>query len=84
MNMIEARIAGIPCLVEVKHYAARVPGRYSGPPERCCPDEPEEIKFAVHDRRGRPAPWLARKMIDDDRAELERLISEDMKRPDDY
>jgi hypothetical protein len=77
--MIEARIAGIPCLIEVTHYAARVPGRYSGPPERCCPDEPEEVEFEVRDRRGRPAPWLARKMDEDDRAEVERLIAQDMK-----
>jgi hypothetical protein len=82
--MIEARIAGIPCLVEVTYYAPALPGRYSGPPESCYPDEPEEICFEVRDRRGRPAPWLERKMTDDDRAEVERLISADMKRPDDY
>jgi hypothetical protein len=84
MTMIEVRIAGIPCLIEVTHYAARVPGRYSGPPEHCYPDEPEEICFEVHDRRGRPAPWLERKVTEYDRAEVERLISADMKRHNDY
>jgi hypothetical protein len=69
----------------VTHYAPALPGRYSGPPENCYPDDPEEIDFEVRDLRGRPAPWLARKMTDDDREGIERLISEDMNQPtDDY
>jgi hypothetical protein len=77
--MIEARIAGIPCLIELTHYAARVPARLGGAPENCHPEEPEEIEFTVCDRRGRPAPWLERKMDNDDRREIERLIAQDMK-----
>jgi hypothetical protein len=79
--MIEARISGIPCLIEVTHYAAAVPGRLWGAPENCYPDEPEEIEFEVCDRRGRSAPWLERKMTKDDRLEIERLICENIKRP---
>ncbi len=79
--MIEARIHGIPCLIDVTHYAASLPGRYSGPPESCYPDDPEEIDFTVYDQRGRPAPWLERKMNDDDRARIETLIREHMQEP---
>jgi len=81
MPMIEAHIHGIPCLIEVTHYAPRLPGRYSGPPESCYPDDPEEIDFTVCDRRGRPAPWLERKMTQADRDEIETLISHEMRQP---
>jgi hypothetical protein len=73
--MIEARIAGIPCLIEVTHYRPFMPGRTWSTPENCYPDELEEIDFEVRDQRGRPAPWLERKMTERDRAEIERVIS---------
>lgn len=76
--MIEACIQGIPCLIDVTHYAPATPGRLWGPPENCYPDEPEEIDFTVCDRRGRPAPWLERKMTVRDRERIEALVSEHM------
>lgn len=64
---VSVRIAGIPALVDVVYYLS-VPGSYSR-------DEVsdwdyygyEELDYVVCDRRGRPAPWLERKMSDDDR-----------------
>lgn len=72
--MLEARIAGIPCLLEVTHYLPRIPGRYSGPPESCYPDEGAEVEFVVLDRRGRPAPWLERKLTASARDTLESQV----------
>ena len=34
------------------------------------PPEPAEVEFTVLDRRGRPAPWLAKKMS---QADVERI-----------
>jgi hypothetical protein len=62
--LIETRVQGIPCIAEVLYYK---PARYylSGPPEHCY-DEPSEFEFRLRDRRGRLAPWLDRKMTEDD------------------
>ncbi len=63
---IQTRIAGIPCIAQVTHYMAGDPGRVSGPPEHCYPPDPGELDWIILDRRGRPAPWLERKMTDQD------------------
>lgn len=62
--MFETRVQGIPCIAEVLYYK---PARYylSGPPEYCY-DEGAEFEFRLRDRRGRLAPWLVRKMTEDD------------------
>lgn len=33
-----------------------------------------EVEFDVYGRTGYPAPWLERKMTDEDRSRIERLI----------
>jgi hypothetical protein len=72
--MIAARIARIPCLIDVTH-AIDVPGSFDF---NAGSDWDylgyRECEFTVCDRRGRPAPWLERKMTQDDRDEIERLI----------
>jgi hypothetical protein len=69
--MIETRISGIPCLIEVtvfSHYAGRdtwgSDWDYNGG---------TEVEFEVCDRRGRPAPWLERKMTNKD---YDRIVGE--------
>lgn len=61
--MIEfnSRVAGIPCIIRILHAEPFRAGFFSGPPERCYPDEGGLIVWEVLDRRGRPAPWLERK-----------------------
>jgi len=73
--MIEARVAGIPCLIEVVsvRVVAPDPGADSDWDHRGY----SEVEFEVCDRRGRPAPWLERKMTDADRQEIETLILEE-------
>ena len=70
---IETRIAGIPCLVEANVYVQH--GSYS---RNAASDwdyygwvDVEDL--VVLDRRGRPAPWLERKLTDKD---IERIEGE--------
>jgi hypothetical protein len=85
MTTVEARISGIPCLIEVTHYLkVRGSGSWNAPSDMDYHGY-EEINFEVCDRRGRQAPWLERKMTKDDIREIERLICEAMQEArDDY
>lgn len=76
MLCIEATIQGIPCLIKVTSFTPERPGRYCGPPEDCFPEEPAEFSYDVLDRRGRPAPWLERKMADADHERIGELVLE--------
>lgn len=64
--MIDSRIAGIPCLIDVTSYD-RLEGSYS---RNAASDQDYygwvNVEFQVCDRNGRPAPWLERKMTDQD------------------
>jgi hypothetical protein len=71
--MIDTQIAGIPCKVKCTYYEPEDPGRSWGPPEDCWPPEPAVVDFTVLDRRGRPAPWLERKLQAED---IERIECE--------
>lgn len=70
---METRIAGIPCKVRVTHCFVQKPLG-----TRCDSDLDcygyTDIEFAVLDRKGYPAPWLEKKMSDDDRVRIEELI----------
>lgn len=70
MTEFEHRIAGIPCLIRILHAEPFRAGFFSGPPERCYPDEGGLIVWEVLDRKGRRAPWLERKA---DEKEMRRI-----------
>lgn len=76
MQCIEATVQGIPCLIKVTHFSPGSPGRYYGPAEACYPAEDPEFNYDILDRRGRPAPWLERKVTDTDRERIGELILE--------
>jgi hypothetical protein len=73
---IETRVAGIPCLIGVVEYFS-VAGSYS---QNAASDWDyygyTESDWEVCDRRGRPAPWLARKLTDKITREIESEIAE--------
>lgn len=73
-----SHIAGIPCQIEVTHFVVQPP---LGP--NCDSDWDcygyTEIEFEVLDRRGRSAPWLARKMTPQDVERIEAEITEQHK-----
>jgi hypothetical protein len=77
-ELVEAKIAGIPCLVELTGYSPYRCNRI-GHPDNWLPDDPEEIEFEVFDRRGNPAPWLERKMTPDDISNIEELLLKGLK-----
>jgi len=65
--IIRTRVAGIPCQAALTYYSPGVPMRITGSGfGDADPPEPDEIEFDILDRRGRPAPWLERKMTDSD------------------
>lgn len=66
----EIMVCGIPALACDIRYTHGESPCYS---EYCpSPGAPEEVEFTVCDRRGRPAPWLQRK-LDADKAEDENV-----------
>lgn len=73
-------VCGIPCIVRVTHWEAYDPGCRSGPPERCYPAEGGEGEWEILDRRGRPAPWLERKLTGDDRERIDTEVFNHMEK----
>jgi hypothetical protein len=73
---IETRVAGIPCIVGVTHYES-VSGSYD---YNAASDWDyhgySEAEWEVCDRRGRPAPWLAKKLSSSDESRIEEEIAE--------
>lgn len=73
---IDARVAGIPCLIGVIEYS-EIKGSHSyNAPSDMDYYGYTEVEFEVLDRRGRPAAWLERKLDNNQREEIEYLISE--------
>lgn len=67
---VESRVAGIPCLIGITDYAA--PDRSaSGSTDFCGYSE-----WVVLDTRGRPAPWLERKLTAQVKASVESSLNE--------
>ena len=63
-------VAGIPCGIVVTSYTAGHLGKW-GHPENQEPDYPPEAEFMVLDRKGYAADWLARKLTNSDREDIE-------------
>jgi hypothetical protein len=74
--IIETRIAGIPCLVEADVYGSKGSYSYNAPSDWDYYGYVEIGELTVMDRRGRPAPWLERKLTN---KEIERIESELMR-----
>lgn len=74
-TLIKTRISGIPCTIDV------LTARYTKPDRSTWASDLDyyggwEIEFEVCDRKGRPAPWLAKKLTDNDIARIEEEIKE--------
>ena len=77
LTKIESRVAGIPCIICVTHFES-VSGNSSADSDWDYHGYTES-KFEVCDRRGRPAPWLSRKMTSADESRIESEIAEYIK-----
>ena len=85
MHEFETRVCGIPCIVRVTSWEAYVPAQVSGPPEYCYPAEGGCGDWEILDSRGRPAPWLEKKMTGAERQEVDAFLFEKMENcRDDY
>jgi len=77
---IETTVAGIPAIIRVLDWEPYTPAYISGPPEHCYPSEGGYGSWEVLDRRGRPAPWLERKITDRERQRIDDVVFEAMER----
>jgi len=69
---IETRVAGIPCIIGVEEYQ-------EGSGDKWCDSDMDYYGYSewvVCDRRGRPAPWLERKLTGKDESRIESEISQ--------
>lgn len=66
ITTIASRVSGIPCQIGVTAWEPYRPGKFSGAPEYCYPDEGGYGEWVVLDRQGRPARWLERKLTPED------------------
>jgi len=72
---IEHRVAGIPCLIGVIDYSSvKGSGSYNAPSSDDYYGY-TECDWEILDRRGRPAPWLARKITSKDEDSINEAIS---------
>lgn len=73
----ESTVAGIPCRIEITYF-----NQVKGDPTTWSSDWDyygyTEIEFDVLDRRGRPAPWLERKLTDAMKLAINEEIEEFM------
>ena len=75
---IEARAAGLPCLLGVTHYFERSPD-YSSRDSDMDYRGFVEVEWEILDRRGNPAAWLAKKVGPDEMSLLEDVLIEEMR-----
>lgn len=69
---METTICGIPCQAEITSVDGRYkPAKTHGDPDDCYEAEYPTVEWAVFDRRGYPAPWLERKLTEDEAARIE-------------
>lgn len=80
---MQTRVAGIPCQILVTSYYPATPMKYWKAEEYWQPPQEAEIEWEVLDRRGRPAPWLAKKLDQQDRHRIEVELLEDIKHRND-
>lgn len=68
MDTMNTKIAGIPCVIRVEYANVVQPNRWADNDQdyRGYTD----FEYEVCDRRGRPAPWLAKKLTSDDEARI--------------
>ncbi len=79
------RVAGIPCQILITSYYPATPMKYWKAEEYWQPPQEAEIEWEILDRRGRPAPWLERKLSPAERRRIEgELIAQCSNRQDDY
>jgi hypothetical protein len=75
MMKIESNVCGIPCRINVTRLTVQAPLGPRADSDWDCYGY-TEIEFNVLDRRGRPAPWLERKLTPGEVSRIENEILE--------
>lgn len=78
--MFKSCVYGIPCLIRVLGYEPYVPGRFSGAPEDCYPDEGGYGEWEVCNLKGEPDDDLSNKLSADDIYRIDREMFDFMER----
>ena len=79
MTDIHTTVAGIPAVIRVLNFVSvRGSHSYNAPSDMDYHGYTES-EWEVCDRRGRPAPWLARKINDEINERIEETIATHMK-----
>ena len=86
MSEFESTCCGIPCIVRVTYWEPYLPAKVNGPPDYCYPAEGGEGEWEILDRKGKPAPWLEKKLQGnrDECRRLEQEVFDHMENRDDY
>lgn len=79
MTSFDSFVAGIPCQVQIDYYHQQNPIGQSADSDWDCYGY-TECDYTVLDRRGRPAPWLARKATGADDARIQSEIEDFLKK----
>ena len=74
---LESSVAGIPCQIQISYFFSQPPMGPRADSDMDCYGYTDS-EWTVCDRRGRPAPWLDRKLTADDKARIEQEIEEFM------
>lgn len=72
MNTFHSNVCGIPCLIRVLDATPFVPAVIGSDPSRSCAQDSGHVEFEILDRKGKPAPWLTRKMNDKEYTRIEQ------------
>lgn len=74
MLLIPAKVQGIPCLIRIDSYEPAYAGYRGSNLDDWDEDYGPTIEYTICDQRGRPAPWLARKVTAKDEENILNLI----------
>lgn len=80
MTEIESTVCGIPCIIKVTDWEPYRPAVLHADPARSYPEEGGSGDWEILDRKGRPAPWLERKLTPNERVRIEHDIFDHMER----
>ena len=80
MTTIYTKVCGIPCMAELTWFATNERGHWIG---RGCPYD-VEMEFRILDSRGKPAPWLEKKLTENDKIRIEEEFIRAINQPPEY
>ena len=80
MKTVDFMFDGVEFRAEDYHYSPPVPGKYSGPPENCYPDEADEVEYDTlylkdYDDKWKKAPEVLKDFLNDIDAFWEELMA---------